>query len=144
MTDYFSLFFSIILIMTGRRHPENGTVQTAIVDRRSSEWVIIAHAQGPLTWINWKPRIQNGKQPDVASLNYYTHYFFYYTHYFSWLTRMAVAVYTSYALQIYEKRICVLREHQVSFHSSPKQPNCSVFAPLLQLYHYYSNYFSDY
>ena len=94
--------------MTGCRHPENGTVQTAIVDRRKSEWMISAHAQGPLSWINCKPRKQNGKQPDVASLNYYTHYFFYYTHYFSWLTRMAVAVYTSYALQIYEKRICVL------------------------------------
>ena len=94
--------------MTGCRHPENGTVQTAIVDQRNSEWVISAHAQGPLSWINWKPRKQNGKQPDVASLNYYTHYFFDYTHYFSWLTRIAVAVNTSYALQIYVKRFCML------------------------------------
>ena len=108
MTHYFSLWFLLFSIMTGCRHLENGTVQTAIVDRRNSEWVISAHAQGPLTCINWKPRKQNAKQPDVASHSYYTHYFFYYTHYFSWLTRMAVAVYTSYALQIYEKRICVI------------------------------------
>lgn len=110
MTNYFSLFFLLFLIMTGCGHPDNGTVQTAIVDRRHSEWVISAHAQGPITWINWKPRIQNETQPDVASLNYYTHYFSDYTHYFSWLTRIAVALNTSYALQIYVKRFCVLHQ----------------------------------
>ena len=58
----------------------------------------------------------------------------------------------SYALQIYVKRFCVLhqgsvtklREHQVSFHSSQKRPNCSVFALLLQLSLYYFNNFSNY
>ncbi len=90
-------------------HLDNGTVQTAIVDWRNSEWVISAHAQGQRTWINWKPRIKKGKQPDGASLNYCTHYFFDYTH-FPWLTRIAVAVNKSYALQIYVKRFCVLHQ----------------------------------
>jgi hypothetical protein len=86
--------------MTGYRHPENETVQNALVDRRNSQWVISAHAQDPLSCIDWKPRKQNAKQPGVLSLNYYTHYFFYLTHYFSWLTRISVAVNTAYALQI--------------------------------------------
>ncbi len=107
MTYYFSLFFLLFSIMTGCLHPDHGTVQTATVDRKNSEWVISAHAQGPLTWVNWKPHIQNGKQPDTASPNYYTHYFFDYTHYFSWLTRIVAAVNRSHALQIYVKRFCV-------------------------------------
>ena len=108
MTHYCSLLYLLFSIMTGCLHPENGTVQTAIVDQRNSQWVISAYAQGPLSCINWKPHKQIGKQPNVASLNYYTHYFFHYTHYFSWLTRIAVAVKTSFALQIYVKRFCVL------------------------------------
>ena len=111
MTYYLSLFFILFSIMTRCLHPDHGTVQTRIVDWRNSEWVISAHAQGPLTWINWKPRIQNGKQPDTAHMTYYTHYFFDYTHYFSWLTRIAVAVSTPYAaLQIYVQRFCVLHQ----------------------------------
>jgi hypothetical protein len=59
---------------------------------------------------NGKRHIQNGTKPGVASLNYYTHYFFDYTHYFSWLTRIVVAVNTSYAQQIYVKRFNVLHQ----------------------------------
>ncbi len=57
--------------------------------------------QCPLNCIDWKARIEKGKQPDAVFQDYYTHYFYYYAHYFAWLTRIAVTVSTSYALQIY-------------------------------------------
>ena len=57
-----------------------------------------------------KAHIKNGKQPEAVFQDYYTHYFYYYTHYFSRLTRIAVAVSTSYALQIYVHRFCVLHQ----------------------------------
>jgi hypothetical protein len=68
---------------------------------RGLEWLKSVHAAGQFTWINWKARIQNGKQPDGAFLNYCTHYFYYYTDYFSRLTRIAAAVSMSFAPQIY-------------------------------------------
>ncbi len=120
-------FLHFFSIMTECLHPDNRTVQTAILDPSNSEWVISAHEEGPVTCINWKPHIQNEKQPDGASLNYHTHYFFYYTHYCFWLTSTVVAM---HCRSIYNDSVCYtkLREHQVSFHCSPKRPNCSVFA----------------
>ncbi len=112
MTHYDTIFFLLFSIMTGCRHTDNGTVQTAILDQCTSwwEWLISVHEEGQFNWIYWKARIHNGKLPDGEFLNYYTHYFYYYTHYFSWLTRIAVAVSTSYSLQIYVQRICVLHQ----------------------------------
>ena len=108
MTHYLSLFFLLFSIMTGCRHPENGNVQPAILGPLTKEWLICVDEECPFNCINWKARLKNGKPPDGAFLYYYTHYFYYYTHYFSRLTRIAVAVSTSYALQIYVQRFCAL------------------------------------
>jgi hypothetical protein len=110
MKHYSPLFFLLFSIMTGCRHPDNGTVRAAITDPCTEELLGKVHEEGQFTWINWKVRIQNRKQPDGAFLNYYTHYFYYYTDYFSRLTRIAPAVSMSFALQIYVQRFCVLHQ----------------------------------
>ncbi len=116
ITDYFSLSFLLFSIMTGCRHPENGNVQPAILasDPFTEEWPISVDEQCPLNCIDWKARIEKGKQPDSDAVfhDYYTHYFYYYAHYFSWLSWIAVAVSTSYALQIYIllNWFCVLQQ----------------------------------
>ncbi len=130
MIHYSSLFFILFSIMTGCQHPDNGTVQTAIIDPCTEEWLKSVHEEGQFTWIKWKARIQNGKQPAGAFLNYYTHYFYYYTDYFSRLTRIAAAVSMSFAQQIYVQRFCV--SHQAKEISGklpfrPKPRNCSAF-----------------
>ncbi len=98
--------------MTGCLHPENGYVQTAILDPFTEEWLLSVDEQCPLNCIDWKPRIEKGKQPDAVFQDYYTHYFYYNAHYFSWLSRsrIAVAVSTSYALQIYVNWFWVLQQ----------------------------------
>jgi hypothetical protein len=93
--------------MIGSWHPNNGTVQTAILDLCSEKGLVSVHEEDPFTWVDCKAHIQNEKQLE-SFLNYYTHYFSYYTHYFAWLIRIAVAVITSYALQICVQRFCVL------------------------------------
>ncbi len=42
--------------------------------------------------------------------DYYTHYFYYYAHYFYWLTRIPVAVITSYAQRTYMHRFCLSQQ----------------------------------
>ena len=110
MTHYFSLFFLLFSIMTGCLHPDNGTVQTAIFDPCTEKWVISVCEGSKFTWINWKARIQNGKQPDGVFLNYYTHYFYNYTDYFSRLIRIASAVSMSFALLLCVQLFCVLHQ----------------------------------
>ena len=102
------LFFRLFPIIPGCLHPENGNVQTAILDPFTKEWLTCVDEECPFNCLNWKVLLKNGKSPDGAFLYYYTHYFYYYTHYFSRLTRIAVAVSTSYALQIYVQRFCAL------------------------------------
>ncbi len=51
-------------------------------------------------------------QPEAVFQDYYTNYFYYYTHYFPRLTRIAIAVSTSYALQIYVHRFNVSQQAQ--------------------------------
>ncbi len=109
MTHYFSLFFPLFSIMTWGLHPKNGNVQSAIPDPLTQEWLFSVDEECPLNCIDWKARIQKGKQPDALFQDYYTHYFYYYAHYFSWLTSIAVTVSTSYALQIYEHGFSVLQ-----------------------------------
>ena len=96
---YCSLFFLLFSIMAGCRHPENGNVQTAILEPIMEEWLLSVEEECLLNCIDWKARRQNGKLPDGAFRYYYTHYCSYYTHYLSWLNRIAVPVSTSYALR---------------------------------------------
>jgi hypothetical protein len=110
MTHYLSLFFLLFSIMTGFLHPKNGNVQTAILDPYTEEWLISVDEGCPLNCNDWKTRIENGKQPDAVFKDYYTHYFYYYAHYFYWLTRIPVAVITSYALQIYMQWFCLSQQ----------------------------------
>ncbi len=84
--------------MKGFLHPKNGNVQTAILDPYTEEWLISVDEECQLNYNDWKARIENGKQPDAVFKDYYSHYFYYYAHYFDWLTRIPVAVITSYAL----------------------------------------------
>ena len=118
---YFSYYFSyydillfiiflLFSIMTGCRQPQEGNVQTAIIDPFTEEWLISVDEECQLNCIDWKARIKNGKQPDAVFQDYYTHYFFYYANYFSWLARISVAVSTSYALEIYLHLLCELRQ----------------------------------
>ena len=110
MTYYCLLFFLLFSIMTGCRQPQEGNVQTAIIDPFTEEWLISVDEECQLNCIDWKARIKNGKQPDAVFQDYYTHYFFYYANYFSWLARISVAVSTSYALEIYLHLLCELRQ----------------------------------
>ncbi len=79
MTHCFVLFFLLFSIMTGCLHPENGNVQTVILDPFTEEWLISVNEECPLNCSDW----QDGKQPDGAlqSRYYFTHCFFYYMHY---------------------------------------------------------------
>ena len=114
MTLYLSLFFLLFSIMTGFLHPKNGNVQTAILDPYTEEWLISVDERCPLNCNDWKTRIENGKQPDAVFKDYYTHYFYYYAHYFYWLTRIPVAVNTSYTLQIYMHWFCLSQQAQAT------------------------------
>ena len=96
--------------MTGSRHPENGSVQPATPDPHKEDWLISVNDECQHNSIYWKALIKKGKQPDSLFQDYYTHYFYYYAHYFSWLTRIAVAVRTSYTLRIYVFWLCVLQQ----------------------------------
>ena len=107
---YFSLFFLLFSIMTKFRPVKNGNVQTAILDPFTEEWLISVDEECQLNCIDWKAHIKNGKQPEAVFQDYYTNYFYYYTHYFSRLTRIAIAVSTSYALQIYVHLFCVSQQ----------------------------------
>ena len=147
ITDYFSLFSLLFSIMTGRLYLENGNVQPAILDPLTGEWLISVNEEGSINWIYHKARIQKGKQPDAVFQDYYTHCLNYYTHYFSRLTRIAVAVSTSYALQIYVYRFCVLHQAKGTSGKLPlpsEAPKLLCFGLLLSLYHYYFNYFLNY
>ena len=96
--------------MTGCWHPENGKGQTAVLEPSMEEQLKSVSEKFQLNCVDWKANIQNGKLPEGAFVYYYTHYFFYYTHYSSLLTRIAVAVSSSYALPIYVHRLCVLQQ----------------------------------
>ncbi len=104
ITHDLSLFFPLFSVMTGFLHPRHGNVQTAILDPYTEEWLISVDEGCLLNCNDWKARMENGKQPDAVFEDYYTHYFYYHAHYFYWLTRISVAVITSYALQIYLHR----------------------------------------
>ena len=110
MTLYLSLFFLLFSIMTGFLHPKNGNVQTAILDPFTEEWLISVDEGCPLNRDDWKALIENGKQPDAVFKYYYLNYFYYYAHYFYWLTRIPVAVITSYAVQIYMQWLCLSQQ----------------------------------
>ncbi len=96
--------------MTGCLHPENGKGQTAVLDPSMEEQLKRVYEEFQLNCVDWKANIQNGKLPEGAFVYYYTHYFFYYTHYSSLLTRIVVAVSSSYALLLYVHRFCVLQQ----------------------------------
>ena len=102
ITDYTRLLLRLFPIISGRRHPKDGNVQTAILDPRVS-----VDDECLLICIDWKARRQHGKLPDGACLYHYTHYFFYYAHYLTWLNRIAAPVSTFYALRFYANPFCV-------------------------------------
>ena len=83
-------------------------MQPAIPDPLTQEWLFSVDEECPLNCIDWKARIQKGKQPDALFQDYYTHYLYYYVHYFYWLTSIVVTVSLSYKLQVYEHWFCLL------------------------------------
>jgi hypothetical protein len=104
------IIFPIIFNYDRVSAPENGNVQTAILDPFIEEWLISVDEGCPLNCDDRKALIENGKQPDAVFKYYYLNYFYYYAHYFYWLTRIPVAVITSYALQIYMQWFCLSQQ----------------------------------
>jgi hypothetical protein len=73
-------------------------VHAANLDPFTEVWLICVDEECQLNCIDCKAHIKNGKPPEAMFQDYYTHYFYYYTLYFSRLTRILVAVSTSYTL----------------------------------------------